>query len=952
MHAVLRSSNQAKRAAPLPVTDRAAAGAMPILGRDRELAVLYERLAGAAAGFGQIAMLEGEGGIGKTRLVDELLGEALSTGFATHWGHAEALERTRPFAPLVEAFACHPHSSHETRARIGRWVTGPSQASEFQVVEQFVALGEELATQGPLVVAIEDLHWSDPSTVRALRSLGRRLARSPVLVVLSFRSAPRSAELAELIARFAAEGAAHVVLGPVDQLTARTIAETYLGAVPGPKLLQHLGRADGNPLFIKELATSLVNERCIAIKAGEAELSEPVLPPSLRRSVLTGLAPLAPSTVNLLRSASLLGTSFALKDLSMVLDRRASELMAPLGEAMRYGVVVEAGERLAFRHDLVRDAIYEDTAADVRRALHYEFALALGRCGAPATQVAEQYSRGADVGDRTAVTWLREAARQHAERAPAVAVDLLRRAMQLVPAGSPEHDDVVIDLLRPLTDRGALGEAEDLASDILSRPHAPSFLTRTYRLLAHARHLRGDFSGARAAIEQALSTADVSDHDRASLLAELIDFAGSDDEHDLLCAAALTAAERANNEFARVRALFRRATTTVPVADADGPITTAVDAARALATGSHRDSEALYLLGYSLVMRAWIRSVLDRFPEAEHDLREALRLAEQVGGVAHIPAVYGEIVKLLWTTGNWQDALAEVTTAAELCDEIGVATQMSGMLATSALIHVHSDEVDVAESMVSRALRLPAPTSDPLGYRLLLARASVHESQSNWEEALELRQQVPALPSNLPDQADLVRLALALHRPDVAQSTTEAVEGQATLTELPIARATLLQCRGLVDDDADVLLQAVAAYRTCGRPLPLACACEDTARSAHRAGRIALAQEQANEAVQAFETLGAKRGAARARALLRQLGVRSGARGKRPRSTMGWESLTPTELRVVHLVKEGLTNARIGDRMFVSPRTVSTHLTHIFAKLELSTRAELIAEASKRPDDA
>lgn len=204
-----------------------------LLGRARELASLLERLGRARAGAGQVVLIEGEGGIGKTRLVDEVLSRAGAEGFATVRSEAEELERTRPFAALAEAFGCRPSASDPSLGRIGRLVTGQEQASEFQLVEEFVALAEELAAQRPLVVAVEDLHWADPSTLRALRSLGRRLRTSPMLLVLSFRPAPRAGELDELIRRLLADDAAHHVVRPLESATSLQLVEAVIGAHAG-----------------------------------------------------------------------------------------------------------------------------------------------------------------------------------------------------------------------------------------------------------------------------------------------------------------------------------------------------------------------------------------------------------------------------------------------------------------------------------------------------------------------------------------------------------------------------------------------------------------------------------------------------------------------------------------------------------------------------------------------
>ena len=180
------------------------------------------------------------------------------------------------------------------------------------------------------------------------------------------------------------------------------------------------------------------------------------------------------------------------------------------------------------------------------------------------------------------------------------------------------------------------------------------------------------------------------------------------------------------------------------------------------------------------------------------------------------------------------------------------------------------------------------------------------------------------------------------------QATTAVEELAARNPAVATLTGAALRCRGLLEGDAEVLVRAVAAYRSGPRPLERALACEDAAWALGRARRVDEARPLLDEALGLYERLGASWDLARAAARLRALGVRPGRRAARKRPQSGLDSLTATELTVVRLVAEGLSNPEIAERMFISRGTVHTHVSHILAKLGLGSRVGLAAEASRR----
>jgi predicted ATPase len=229
----------------------------------------------------------------------------------------------------------------------------------------------------------------------------------------------------------------------VTELVAEAVA-----AVPGPGLLARISGAAGNPLFVTELLGALAQEGAIQTAGGRAEVAETILPPTLRLTILRRLSFLPDDTLQALRAASILGSGFTVTELSVTMACPALELSRVLAEGITGQVLQGDGEQLRFRHDLIRDAIYEDLPLSVRRGLHREAGQRLAGWGSPILQVAEQLARGAAHGDAEAIGWLVNAAREAAARSPDVAADLLERAAGLMDRWDRRRDQVLAERRR------------------------------------------------------------------------------------------------------------------------------------------------------------------------------------------------------------------------------------------------------------------------------------------------------------------------------------------------------------------------------------------------------------------------------------------------------------------------------------------------------------------------
>jgi DNA-binding CsgD family transcriptional regulator len=947
--------------APYPAT-------LPFVGRSAELASSVELLIRAAEGPCQVALIEGEAGIGKSRFLTEILNRARGLGFQPFIGTAAELERERPFGALVEALDLHPTASNPERAEIGHLLIGDrdpvegsrlslaeAPALRFRVLEAVLTLVERLSLSAPIVIAVEDLHWADPSTLLCLCQLCRRLAHVPLALVGTLRPSPWSPELDRLLGDFVAHGGLHLLLGSMGPEEVAALVAEVVGIPPGPTLVQAVEGAGGNPLFVTELLRALSSEGAIQVREGRAELPEFVLPPSFRLLILRQLGTLSTETIEVLRVASILGASFSLAELSTVLGTPSSSLVNNIQEAVRAGVLVEADERLAFHHELVREAVYSDLPRSVRRALHLQAGRALAAAEAPPDQVAAHLTVGAAPGDQEAIQWLRRAAGVAGRRAPSVAVGMLERATELLGATDPERVSVAAELVAVLAWSGRLADAEAKARELLI-PGLAADVEQTLRVtLAEAMLARGRARDALQEMEALTQSLPQNDPQRARLLA----FAGWTrlfagdvqgavvQEHE-----ALAAAERQGDEGAGSVALCGLGIAFHLLGDLERAVDLGTEAIRRAEQDPthHLDRyPARLFLG-------WALQDCDQMVDADHVLREGLRRSEELGLAVHLPFYHARLGALRFVTGDWDDAVAELEAAIQAGEE-----QQWGALilprSLLALIAFHRNQLQAAEEGLDLAERELAETGSAYGVDVMMwARALLLEVRGDAQAltVLETAWTGPLLripPELVRIGPDLVRLAVAGERPDLGQAVVEAMD-EATATS-PVAswRAAALWCRGLLHEDADVLVESVATYQQAPRPIERARACEDAASALSRVGRREEAAALLGEAVEVYEHVGAFMDLTRAEAALRGMGIRRSRKRARRRPSTGWESLTPTEIEVVLLVTQGLTNVEIGQRLFISRRTVETHLTHIFAKLGVSSRVQLAAQASRaRPE--
>ncbi len=699
-----------------------ARASVPVIrGRAAEIVVLREALDRVASGRPSIVLIEGEAGIGKSRLLGAAFEDARSRGMQVVAGRAEELEQTRPFGLVAGAFGCTKSSPDPRRAAIAGLldaggadepdpITVTSDAGlRFRAVDAFADLMEELALSGPLLIGVDDLQWADPSSLLTLAAVSRRLDYLPVALIGCFRPSPHGPELDRLADVLEAGGGRRVALhGLSDEAVSELVADA-VSALPGDGLLAGISGAAGNPLFVTELLAALAQEGAIETSGGRADVAAMALPPTLRLTILRRLSFLNDQTLRALQAAAILGSGFTVTELSVTMSRPALELSLVLAEGIRGRVLEDDVDRLRFRHDLIRDAIYEDLPLTVRRGLHREAGQRLAAAGAPILQVAEQFARGAANGDAEAIGWLTRASREAAPTSPDAAADLLQRAIGLMNPADDNRDLLLAELASRLMSAGNVASAEAVCHDLLDRDHDPRADGPARICLGHALLVGARPEDALLELERVGRSSMLTSAERASGLSWastarrwLGDLDGSAETAQRALSVAVPAGEHLTTAIA-MASLAAAAELRGKLHDALAIIDDAVRLAdRSPGKQAHR---------YPLhATRGFILVDLDMFQEARSALEADRRISDELGLGWHLPGYQMVHSVERFTVGEWDDAIAEVEASVELGDESGLNFALAVGRGILSLISLHRNELGRAQAAADAATRQATET--------------------------------------------------------------------------------------------------------------------------------------------------------------------------------------------------------------------------------------------------
>ncbi|MGW2015241.1 helix-turn-helix transcriptional regulator [Streptomyces sp. NPDC001927] len=929
------------------------------VGRAAELDELRGLLTDVENGRGGALLVEGAPGIGKSDLIARATEGLRDDRVTVLQGRADEFCLNLPFQLITDVLRPVRRGAADVTATGPRSLWAAGAGDRFAAgVEAAVAEFERACAVRPVVVVVSDLQWADEASLAVLAALVRLTEQIPLLLLAD--QVPGREEVGQLRRTMLGRGGRMLALQPLSADDSARLAGEFLAAEIGPVLRGQIERAGGNPLYIRELALALRREDRIQVRAGTAELlphpdRDHPLPGSLSAAIADRIGFLNKDTLEVLRTASVLGTTFSLTELSAVLDWQPQKVIEALQEAVATGILADTGEGLHFRSPLVRSALYESMPMTVRGLRHQQTAHVLANTGLAPERVAAQLLQTTGALDAWTLDWLGEAATTLLYQAPHLAVDLLGRVLgdpSSYAQGELARDDPRREPLEPVLAmaafrRGEFEQAEEIATRILARTGSVERAGEMtwllgYTLLCVDRHTE--------AIEVVSSAGRRWDLDPVwdariqALHGQLLYHAGIAEQSRAVSEKALELGRELGDAPTITRAASMMATEARIVLESEQVLPYLEEGIAASA-----DVPELSDVRISLLVNKML-TLIERDEPAEKidaTMRSVRRLAERTGS-ARLGIVLVSASDFAYRRGRWDDAVADLNASLELPDTTKLAVLQHG---TSALIAIHRDQLDTArehlaqvpDDLATMDQHARANASD-----LLRARALLADREGRRDEALAMLAETTtdAYASLVLDRHDwmpfLTRTALAAGRDDLAEAAMAAVRQDVTRYPRPENQAAAKQCEGLITRNPELLRQALAYQRSTSRVLGAASCAEDLAVVLAATGNLDDARTAMHEAATAYLSLDAAGELARADARWREAGLRRGIQGTRKRPTTGLASLTPTEHRIAQLVAEGLSNPDIAERLYSSRRTVQTHVSRILAKLGLHSRAEII----------
>ena len=941
-----------------------------LVGRDDLLALADRRIGEAASGRGGLVLLAGEPGIGKSRMLQAVIQKARGLGFRRAKGDLSPQDALVPLASVLdlarsmraEEFGDLGPELLQVRGGRGFDSLGSRRLLVLEIADRILA-----AADHPTLLAFEDLQWADELSLEVVSELARGAAERPLLLLGTYRldDLPAGTIHREWRARLLSQRLAQEVrlerLSPDETALVTTL---LLGTgLPAPREVAQAvhERTNGIPLHIEELLSALDE----AADTDGRLIRDTAVPSTIEDAVLARVARLSPKAQAVARAGAVMGRCFVPEVLAGIMDRQLADLDAPLEELVKASILypfehVDRGF-YDFRHQLLRDALYDSVPASDLRRLHAraaEFGASL--VGASEIHASLHFERAGlrEQAYRTALSGARAAG---AISSRYEAAELYRRAVANLPAGLPASD--LGDLY------GEYCEAA-LAVDDVALIEQTATLARQYfleagRLLEAAWQLLPLASNARRDVRPRSERAALLDRAEAELLALPVSPSRAEALAEVRLMQAIMELDAVR--LPEARALFEESRRLVRQGGLDA------------ATLRNCELDIDYMLAQADIlagrpevglpqMLAIAREAREAKMEStgvtayrvaadvafrvmEHaacrvGIEEGIRYADEIqqSYCRHVLAATSALVA--WADGRWDEAVA----AAELeLVQRGSRRGTMGSRAALAFVAFGRGEVDRARTLLDACLAIGRPSGEVdlvlpplwgLAETALVAGDPGRALDHCWE-AVELAAPSGERAHLVPFVVTAVRAALADRRPEAAErwlaGVRPLIEGWAIAAPaLDHAEGLLRLSTGATVAARSALERAVAGWDARVRAWEATWARLDLAACLLRAGRYAAA----------LPILGAARDTAaglRSQPLLTRVAELERAARGRGAEQEPWHPLTVREFEVARHIAAGLTNTAIAEALFVSPKTVSAHVEHILAKLGAARRAEIAA---------
>ena len=942
-----------------PLATRAATPASPgaatLLEREAELAALRAMIEVARGGNGRLVVIEGNAGIGKTRLVAEARQLALQGGMRVLSARGGELEHEFSYGVVRQLFEPtlalgSPEEREELLSGAAALaeplferheIAEPSVAldSSFSTLHGLFWLAGNLSTKQPLVVTVDDLHWCDAASLRWLLYAARRLEGMPILVIAGTRPPAQSNEEA-LVAELASDPGA-VVIRP-QALTLHAVTWTIRESLARDVDVEFADACHeatgGNPLLLRALLDALGNEG-IAPKAKNAERVYEIGPEAVSRAVHLRLARLPDEATKLAQAVAVLGDNVRLTDAATLCGIDRDLATHTISTLARNGLL-RVERRVAFVHPVVRAAVYSDLTGSERETMHGRAAALLADSGADTEQVAAHLLLTRPGAHELAVTVLRDAAEDAlANGDPDAASSYLRRAAE-EPLGDPERAELLYRLgqaERLVDNPGAvahLREAHSLSVETSERAQIALDLGRTllYGL---------QIDEAVAVLQEAIEAVGQSDLDlcrrlEAGLLTVTLIFPPlfSLAEIQLERVRKLPLGDDIGSRmllgllsFAEARALGDRAQV-VEYAE------------RAVAGGAlfAQDNPAFAFSTVALTAADEWESASAIFDDAFADAR--VRGSVSAYAIASIFRGYLHIF-----TGDLAEAEADLRNAVEASEQHGLASGMPYALSFLADTQMQRGDMDAAVETVGRLDQLSEPARG--GAFVYDARGHLRFLQGRYRDALaeftrarELYERLGGTnPAIVAWRSQTALAHRALGDQEQAQALAAEEVELARSWGAPRALAKALRVAGMIEGGKPglgLLEEAVEVAEGSKAILERARGLIELGSALRRSNRRADAREHLRQALDLAHQGESVPLVTRAQEEL----MATGARPRRV-ALSGLEALTPSERRVAGMAAKELTNRDIAQALFVTPKTVEVHLSSVYRKLGIASRAQL-----------